>query len=236
MSRGSMKRWSVRTGLAVVVGCLMLLGGCFPANVAPVAIFSWIVNQLSVTFDATPSYDSDGTIRTYYWSFGDGSSANGEVVTHEYSTTSSRSYQVTLRITDDDGDTDSVANTVQVTPAPVPTPTPTPSPSPGVDYSVTVGEMYDEFDANEIAATLKYQNSTVAVSGYINNVSISVSGEPLVTLKRGPGFYFAAAFCYFPESAMAELASLAEDEFITVVGDFDKFFLSSIWLEDCRLP
>jgi len=38
-----------------------------------------------ITFDASKSYDPDGTIVSYYWDFGDGSTAQGEVVKHTYS-------------------------------------------------------------------------------------------------------------------------------------------------------
>jgi PKD repeat protein len=60
-----------------------------------------------VTFDASPSYDPDGTIVEYFWEFGDGSTATGVEVSTAYS--ESGAYTVTLTVTDDDGATDTIA-------------------------------------------------------------------------------------------------------------------------------
>ena len=65
-----------------------------------------------VTFDASGSSDADGTIASYEWDLGDGSSATGQSVTNSYE---SGEYTVTLTVTDDSGatDTDSVTVTVE---------------------------------------------------------------------------------------------------------------------------
>lgn len=59
-----------------------------------------------VLFDASTSYDPNGTIMTYQWDFGDDATANGEIVTHTYS--SGGYYVVTLALTDDEGATASM--------------------------------------------------------------------------------------------------------------------------------
>lgn len=217
----------------VGVCILILLAGCMQPNSSPVARFTRSPSSgeapLFVTFNATSSSDSDGYIVSYSWAFGDGTSGTGVTASHTYSVAGS--YSVTLTVRDEDGAIDTVTYTVTAREPSTPT-----EPTPGVDYSVTAGQILDEFDANEVAATLKYQGKRVAVTGYVDSVSMSVTGEPYVTLERSPGFWLSWVFCDFPVSAMPSLASLAEGDHVTIVGDFDDCFAGSVWLENCQLP
>ena len=87
-----------------------------PTNQAPNAAFS--VSNLnptvgtSVRFDASASYDPDGSIARYEWSFGDGSIATGRTINHTYR--SAGSYNVTLTVTDNRGATSAVSRTINV--------------------------------------------------------------------------------------------------------------------------
>jgi PKD repeat protein len=83
-----------------------------PANVAPVAAFSSTTDKLSVNVTGAASTDSDGSIRSYAWTFGDGGTATGVTAAHTYATDGD--YTVTLTVTDDDGATGSVSRTVSV--------------------------------------------------------------------------------------------------------------------------
>jgi len=58
------------------------------------------------------STDIDGNIDSWYWDFGDGTNSNEQNPTHEY--TESGIYQVTLKVTDDCGDTANVGKLVLV--------------------------------------------------------------------------------------------------------------------------
>jgi len=57
------------------------------------------------TFDGSMSYDPDGSIVEYLWDFGDGTSASGAIVEHTF--TKRGTYDVTLTVRDDAGDTSS---------------------------------------------------------------------------------------------------------------------------------
>ena len=86
---------------------------------APVALFtlspSHPVAGEDIQFDASTSYDPDGTILSYAWSFGDGTSASNIVVfPRAYS--SPGAYLVELVVTDDSGITSSVSHTIDVVP------------------------------------------------------------------------------------------------------------------------
>ncbi|MFW6119022.1 MAG: PKD domain-containing protein [Planctomycetota bacterium] len=67
---------------------------------------------MEVSFDGSGSADNDGSIASYAWDFGDGSTATGATVVHTYS--DAGSYSATLTVTDDDGATDSASVTVTV--------------------------------------------------------------------------------------------------------------------------
>ena len=85
-------------------------------NRPPVAAFTKTATTLykeeTTTFDASLSYDPDGTIVNYHWDFRDGTTAIGVSVNHSYS--ESESYRVTLTVTDNDGATDSATSTTNV--------------------------------------------------------------------------------------------------------------------------
>jgi PKD repeat protein/transglutaminase-like putative cysteine protease len=71
-------------------------------NQQPVAIFSWDPAHPNpkeeIKFAATGSYD-DGTIKSYLWSFGDGTKATGVTTLHSYE--KGGDYTVGLKVTDD---------------------------------------------------------------------------------------------------------------------------------------
>jgi PKD repeat protein len=52
-------------------------------------------------FDASLSYDPDGSIESYDWEFGDGKIGSGKVTSHEYA--QSGVYMVVLTVTDNQG-------------------------------------------------------------------------------------------------------------------------------------
>ncbi|WP_194762622.1 PKD domain-containing protein [Microbacterium sp. UFMG61] len=69
------------------------------ANVMPTAAFDAVTTHMSVAVDASASTDSDGTLATYSWAFGDGAVGSGKTTTHAYTTPGE--YTVTLTVTDD---------------------------------------------------------------------------------------------------------------------------------------
>jgi subtilisin len=82
-----------------------------PGNAAPVASFTSACGGLACDFDASASTDSDGSIMSYAWDFGDGTTATGVTTSHTYA---GGTYTVTLTVTDDDSATDSDSATVSV--------------------------------------------------------------------------------------------------------------------------
>jgi len=88
------------------------------ANAYPVPSFTYAPSYPQpyeqVTFNASASYNPDGYIVLYQWTFGDGYTANvtSSIVSHTY--TDDGTYQVTLMVTDDQGANSITANSVIV--------------------------------------------------------------------------------------------------------------------------
>ncbi|MCU0851420.1 MAG: PKD domain-containing protein, partial [Candidatus Thermoplasmatota archaeon] len=53
-------------------------------NQPPVPNFTFTIDELTVNFDGSSSYDPDGTITTWFWDFGDGGYGPGETFTHVF--------------------------------------------------------------------------------------------------------------------------------------------------------
>ncbi|HVJ61139.1 MAG TPA: collagenase, partial [Tahibacter sp.] len=80
-------------------------------NVLPTANFGFAANGLAVTFTDTSS-DSDGTIASRQWNFGDGSTSTATNPAKTYA--AAGTYTVTLTVTDDRGGTATTTRSVTV--------------------------------------------------------------------------------------------------------------------------
>jgi PKD repeat protein len=71
---------------------------------------------LLVSFDGRGSSDPDGTISTFAWNFGDGTTGTGPTMNHTYTTTGV--FVATLTVTDNSGATAWATREILVNPAP----------------------------------------------------------------------------------------------------------------------
>jgi glucose/arabinose dehydrogenase/chitodextrinase len=92
---------------------------------------------LPVSVDASASVDPDGTIASYAWDFGDGTTGTGVTASHTYA--NAGSYTVTLTVTDDKGATAVATRPILVRPAGAET---------GRYYTVTPCRLLDTREAN----------------------------------------------------------------------------------------
>jgi trypsin len=85
-------------------------------NIEPTASFTVSADEgtapVDITFNAAGSSDSDGTIASYAWTFGDGGSGSGAQATHTF--TAVGMFYIELTVTDDRGGSDSVRRAVFV--------------------------------------------------------------------------------------------------------------------------
>ncbi len=81
-------------------------------NSLPVADFTFTVDGLQVSLDASASLDPDGSIVSYQWNLGDGTTASGETIQHTY--LQSGNFLVTLKVIDNDGAAQSTTQQISV--------------------------------------------------------------------------------------------------------------------------
>jgi len=82
-------------------------------NNPPLAFFSENCSDLACAFNGAMSSDTDGTIESYAWTFGDGATDTGMSPSHTYAAPGT--YTVGLTVTDDDGATAVTSHSVAVT-------------------------------------------------------------------------------------------------------------------------
>jgi len=88
----------------------------FILNQLPVAAFTYLPNNPHVhhiiSFDASASYDPNGSIVSYEWDFGDNTTGSGITINHVYDVAGE--YQVTLTVMDNGGAQDQIIMMVEV--------------------------------------------------------------------------------------------------------------------------
>ena len=127
-SRSGDCRLAVRSLLAVFASVAVTAcgggggGGDDGTNVPPTARINASPTcgaaPMAVTLDAGGSLDPDGGITGYSWTFGDGGTATGAVVSHTY--TGSGTFTATLTVTDTDGARGSASVVITTVTAPLP--------------------------------------------------------------------------------------------------------------------
>jgi PKD repeat protein len=96
----------------------MFLGAGTPVNQAPTAAFTANCTSLKCHFDASGSSDSDGTVASYSWDFGDNTTGTG-VTPPDHVYSGNGDYSVTLVVKDNQNKSSApLTKTVSVTNAP----------------------------------------------------------------------------------------------------------------------
>ena len=147
-----------RVAIAFLVAVTVCIGGVAHANTPPVPKFAASASPegpvLAVLFDATESYDSDGSIVSYQWVFGDGYSGSGITKVHTY--TQAGDYGVTLLVIDNEGAAQLVTSTIDPANPGAPPPvvsqaSVTPSRSTSAPIGNTVGKAAPPFTLSDLS-------------------------------------------------------------------------------------
>lgn len=87
--------------------------GSPPANTPPTAAYTFSCTDLGCSFNGTGSTDPGGSISTWQWNFGDGTTGSGSTTNHTYA--AGGTYTVVLTVTDNGGLQDTESKPVTVT-------------------------------------------------------------------------------------------------------------------------
>jgi PKD repeat protein len=131
---------------------------------------------LTINFDGRDSYDPDGSINSYAWDFGDGSTGSGYIASHTYTTPGT--FVASLVVTDDNGLPSNpattpiiVQSTAQVQPQPVyqpPQPKPVYQPPPAPPYQPPAPQQPQPAGAQAPVAV-------ISVDNYAGDVPLTVT-------------------------------------------------------------
>ncbi len=211
-----------------------------PGPEPPVASFDYYPKPPLVdhwiTFNASESYDPDGTIVSYQWTFGDGGIASGETTTHKY--TSAGNYQVNLTVTDNDdlNDTETKEITVyEVQPAklyidPPEIIDPELRPPTIVKVNVTVDDVIDMYDYE---FKLSYNTEMLTCIGaIINRVKNQTAFTPTIHINDGDAYIWVNVTYHPPSTPINSDTPL---HIVTVYFQIDTLGSSILHLYDTEL-
>jgi PKD repeat protein len=212
-------------------------GVILPPNGTPTAKFVYSPSapaaKADTTFDASASSDSDGVVVGYAWNFGDGATASGKVVTHQFQ--AQGTYTVSLTVTDDRGYTGTTTQAVSVTQSGNPTAEFVFSPSsPKVQDDIifnasaskaAVGRKIVSYDwdfgtgrtGSGITVTKQYGTPATYVVTLVvtDDVGNTGSVSKSVTVQ---GSSLTASFVYSPTAPITTATTLLFDAGTSVVG------------------
>lgn len=136
------------------------------ANVSPNAAFDVVVDGQKATVDAGDSTDPDGSIASYAWDFGDGTTGTGITASHTYDQPGT--YQVKLSVKDNQAAVDTAVKSVTILPPPEPNKAPVAkfeiSDVSGLNVKVDAGQSSDP-DGDALTYRWDFGNGSDWVAG-----------------------------------------------------------------------
>ncbi len=122
---------------------------------------------------------------------------------------------------------------VAATPAPAPTPTPTP-----FALAVSVDELVADYDGNQVAAGLKYEDKRALITGAV--FSITEDGDNYdVKMRNNPAtleeISFISVVCKVDDREVDAVIALREGQEITVSGLIEGQSIIDIVVTDCSV-
>jgi subtilisin family serine protease len=142
----------------------------------------------AVQFDGGLSTDSDGTITSYSWSFGDGTTGSGAAPTHAYA--SAGTYAVTLTVTDNRGASGSAQTSATISAPPATAPAAPAGLFADVPRPSEVLLRWSDNSADETGFDIERSTSSSASFVRIASVGTNVSSYTDRTVQRKQTYYY----------------------------------------------
>lgn len=101
---------------------------------------------------------------------------------------------------------------------------------------MSMGTMFDEFRENEVRAKQKYDNQKIKISGRVSDISMTISDEPLITIKRKVQQSFLEQLFdsiddevrfYFKKDEKNKVAKINKGDWVVLSGKFWMYYLGS---------
>lgn len=86
-------------------------------------------------------------------------------------------------------------------------------------YTITAGQLFQEYDANEVAADSKYKGKIVIVSGIILDIGKDITDDAYIVV--GGSGMLDGVQCSFTESQQSSIAKLSKGQHVSVKGEVD---------------
>ena len=99
---------------------------------------------------------------------------------------------------------------------------------------VTAAKLIAEYDANEVAADIKYKNKTVSVTGEVGSIS-EVFGRKYVSLSEGGLLPVSRVHCQFENRHTDQLVDLRKGQEATLLGAVDGYDIGNVTVSSCTV-
>lgn len=99
-------------------------------------------------------------------------------------------------------------------------------------YTLTAKQLYDEYDANKVAAEAKYDSKIVTVTGTIQSIGKDVADNAYIVID---GMGLDGVQCLFPEGQESAISQLSKGQEIVAKGKVDGQAIGNIIVRNCTL-
>ncbi len=103
---------------------------------------------------------------------------------------------------------------------------------PKVDLEINAIDLFEAYEANEVAADELYKDKKVLIEGVVGSIGKDITNAPYVSLEIG---YLKSVNCYFSDENNKELSKLIKGDRVQIIGKCGGLSLTSVIIKKCEL-